>query len=188
MEDKSGKIILASSSPRRKEIMERAGYRFRVIPSSFEETGTDFFSFEFIESLAYQKALVVAKDYPDNVVVGADTLVVLDKKILGKPKDAAQAFEMLRELSGKAHMVVTAIAVISGTQVRKSSTTSYVTFENLTDEQIRYYVDTFKPLDKAGAYGIQEMPDGYIKSFEGSFENIMGMCPKALEAILHNIF
>ncbi len=138
------------------------------------------FSHELIQELAYQKAKAVAGE----IVIGVDTMVVLDRKIFGKPVDEAHACKMLRELSGKTHMVVTAIAVIEGENVKKNSTTSYVTFEDLTDEQISRYVTEFKPLDKAGAYGIQEMPEGYIKSYEGSLENIIGLCPKALSELL----
>jgi septum formation protein len=215
-----GKIILASSSPRRKQIMQQAGYKFRVIPSPYEETNTktDFSLpeagacgtgvrehdweasafFAHIEELAYQKAKAVADalsppcergegGIPDITVIGADTLVVLDNEILCKPQDEAQAREMLRKLSGKTHMVVTAIAVIAGDEVRKNSTASRVTFAELTDEQIRRYVEEFKPLDKAGAYGIQEMPAGYIKSCQGSLENVIGLCPQALAELLQNI-
>ena len=172
-----GKIILASSSPRRREILERAGYRFRVIPSPYEETNTrTVFSLDYIEDLAYQKAKAVEGD----VVIGADTMVVLEGRIFGKPSDASDARRMLRELSGKTHEVVTAIAVIAGGKARKNSTVSRVTFEYLTEEQICRYVEEFKPFDKAGAYGIQELPNGYIKSYEGSLENIIGLCPKAL--------
>ena len=96
-------------------------------------------------------------------------------------------FEMLKKLSGKTHSVVTSIVVIDSQtgEYKKDSTTSYVTFENLTDEKIHYYIDNFKPFDKAGSYGIQEMPEGYIKSYEGDFENIMGMSSKSLINLLN---
>ena len=94
---------------------------------------------------------------------------------------------MLKTLSGKTHFVVTSIVVINSQsgEVRKNSTTSYVTFENLTDEQINYYIDKFKPFDKAGSYGIQEMPNGYIKSYTGDLENIIGLSSKALLELLN---
>jgi len=208
-----GKIILASSSPRRADIMKKTKYKFRVIPSPYQEndTRTDF-SFEikrvsevenifstservcfkaeglaFIEDLAYQKAKAVLPLVDESsLIIGADTLVISDGKILGKPKDKKDAFRMLKELSGKKHFVVTSIAVINSEtgEVKQNSTTSIVEFENLTDEQIDYYIEKYNPLDKAGSYGIQEMPEGYIKSYEGSLENIIGMCPEALKKLL----
>jgi len=183
-----GKIILASASPRRAEILRKMKYEYRVIPSPYEETNTRTdFSFAYIEDLAYRKAAAVAARLDeDALVIGADTMVVLEEKILHKPADKEEACEILRKLSGKTHSVVTAIAVIDTAtgNVRKNSTVSHVTFEDLTDEQINYYVEIFNPLDKAGAYGIQEMPEGYIKSYEGSLENIIGMCPAALKELL----
>lgn len=183
-----GKIILASSSPRRADIMKKTKYEFRVIPSPYvEEHTTTVFSYEFIENLAYNKAKAVIPlvDEP-SLIVGADTVVVLDNEILGKPENKEDACKMLKKLSGKTHFVVTSIVVINSKtgEVKKNSTTSYVEFENLTDEQIKYYVDKFKPLDKAGSYGIQEMPQGYIKGYRGSLENIIGLCPKALKELL----
>ena len=182
------KIILASASPRRKAIFEKLNINFEIIPSSYEESMPNhIFSYDKIENLAYNKALFVAKKIKEPaLVVGADTVVVLDNNILCKPKDKTDAFYMLKSLSNRKHFVVTAICVIDTTTMRKkvSSTTSYVEFENLTDEMINNYIDTFNPLDKAGAYGIQELPSGFLKSVNGSFENIIGLCPKALQKIL----
>ena len=182
------KIILASAAPRRKAIFEKRNINFEIIPSSYEESMPNhIFSYDKIENLAYNKALFVAKKIKEPaLVVGADTVVVLDNNILCKPKDKTDAFYMLKSLSNRKHFVVTAICVIDTTTMRKkvSSTTSYVEFENLTDEMINNYIDTFNPLDKAGAYGIQELPSGFLKSVNGSFENIIGLCPKALQKIL----
>lgn len=179
-----GKIILASSSPRRADILKKHNIEFKIIPSPYVEdhSRTDF-SYDFIENLAYNKAkAVVPLVNEQSLIVGADTIVVLDGKILGKPDGYDGAFEMLKSLSGKTHHVVTAIVVMdSDTQnYKKQSTTSEVTFENLTDEQIKYYIDNFKPFDKAGSYGIQEMPKGYIKSYTGDLENIIGISSKTL--------
>ena len=179
-----GKIILASSSPRRADILKKHNIEFEIIPSPYVEdhSRTDF-SYDFIENLAYNKAkAVVPLVKEQSLIVGADTIVVLDGKILGKPNGYDGAFEMLKNLSGKTHHVVTAIVVMdSDTQnYKKQSTTSEVTFENLTDEQIKYYIDNFKPFDKAGSYGIQEMPKGYIKSYTGDLENIIGISSKTL--------
>lgn len=179
-----GKIILASSSPRRADILKKHNIEFKIIPSPYvEDHSTTDFSYDFIENLAYNKAkAVVPLVNEQSLIVGADTIVVLDGKILGKPNGYDGAFEMLKSLSGKTHHVVTAIVVIdSDTQnYKKQSTTSEVTFENLTDEQIKYYIDNFKPFDKAGSYGIQEMPKGYIKSYTGDLENIIGISSKTL--------
>lgn len=179
-----GKIILASSSPRRADILKKHNIEFKIIPSPYVEdhSRTDF-SYDFIENLAYNKAkAVVPLVNEQSLIVGADTIVVLDGKILGKPNGYDGAFEMLKNLSGKTHHVVTAIVVMdSDTQnYKKQSTTSEVTFANLTDEQIKYYIDNFKPFDKAGSYGIQEMPKGYIKSYTGDLENIIGISSKTL--------
>lgn len=156
------------------------------MPSPYvEEHTTTAFSYEFIENLAYNKAKAVVVKEP-SLVIGADTVVVLDNEILGKPDGRDGAFEMLKKLSGKTHQVVTSIVVINSEtgEIKKNSTTSHVTFENLTDEQINYYIDNFKPFDKAGSYGIQEMPEGYIKSYTGDLENIIGMSSKSLMELL----
>lgn len=182
------KIILASASPRRKEIFKTLNVDFEVIPSTYVERLVDnLFSYKKIEDLAFNKANAVVQNLKEPaLVVGADTVVVLDNTILGKPKSRDDAFNMLKSLSGREHFVVTAICIIDSVSGRKKfhSTTSYVEFENLTDEMINSYIDEFKPFDKAGAYGIQELPQGFVKRIGGSFENIVGLCPKALEKTL----
>lgn len=186
-----GKIILASSSPRRQELMKKLNLEFEIIPSPYEEdhTRTDF-SYDFVESLAYNKAAAVVPLVTEaSVIIGADTVVVLNGKILGKPKNNQDAFDMLCNLSGKTHSVVTGISVIN-TETNCSKTvsvTSRVEFENLTKEQITRYIEEFKPLDKAGSYGIQEMPRGYIKEYNGSLENIIGLDTKTLAQLLGEI-
>lgn len=185
------KIILASSSPRRREILDKMGLDFEVIPSDYEEIlENDDFTYEKIEELAYNKAKAVLDKHlfhHRSIVLSADTVVVLDEKILGKPQNEIQAADMLKSLSGKRHCVVTCICLINPESGNKKfiSTTSYVEFEELSDKSIKQYIKNYAPLDKAGAYGIQELPDGFIKAIEGSFENIVGLCPKALnEALL----
>ena len=175
-----GKIILASSSPRRADILKQHSIKFDVLPSPYQEdhSVTDF-SYSFVESLAYNKAKAILPILKEPAsIIGADTGVVLDNKILGKPKDYNDAFKMLKQLSGKKHRVVTAISVINTEKntEKVTSVTSIVEFENLSDEQIDFYIKNYKPYDKAGSYGIQEMPEGYIKSYEGSLENIIGLC------------
>ena len=185
------KIILASNSPRRKKILTGLGLEFEVIPSNYEEKlETDVFSYDLIEDLSTQKACdVVRRVGKDEIVLGADTVVVLHNKILGKPKDKEDAYNMLRELSGATHMVVTALCGINTKTNRAAllSTTSYVRFKELNDELIKYYVDEFNPLDKAGSYGIQELPDGILDKYEGSFENIVGLAPEAVTAVLEQL-
>lgn len=183
-----GKIVLASSSPRRCDIMRKEGYKFEVKPSPYEEkhTTTDF-SYSYIENLAYEKAKAVSNLVEDeSIVIGADTVVVLNNKILGKPHTIQNAFNMLKTLSGKKHFVVTSIAIINSktgkTEIK--STTSYVEFEQLSDAKINEYIDKYKPLDKAGSYGIQEMPEGYIKSYDGDLENIIGLPSTTLKNML----
>ncbi len=183
-----GKIILASSSPRRQDILRQNNYKFEIIPSPYVEdhTQTDF-SYEFIETLAGNKALAVLPLVKEPCkIIGADTVVVLDGKILGKPDGEKGAVEMLKKLSGHKHQVVTSVVVVDAPKgtIKKTSVTSDVEFESLTDEQIEFYVKNFKPFDKAGSYGIQEMPEGYIKSYSGSLENIIGLCPEAVAELL----
>ena len=145
------------------------------------------FSYDLIEDLATQKALDVVKRVDKNtIVIGADTVVVLHNKILGKPHTKEGAYKMLKELSGETHSVVTSVCGINTKTNRAAliSTTSYVRFNELTDNMINYYIDTFNPLDKAGSYGIQELPPKYIDKYEGSFENIVGLDPEAVQKVL----
>lgn len=185
------KLILASNSPRRKQIMTDAGFEFEVIPSNYEEKReTDSFSYEIIEDLATQKALdVVRRVDNDKLVIGADTVVVLDNKILGKPENKQAAFDMLKSLSGRTHFVVTSICGINTKTNRAAllSTTSYVRFKELSDELIHYYIDNFNPLDKAGSYGIQELPPNFLDKYEGSFENIVGLDPEAVKSVIRQL-
>lgn len=184
------KIVLASSSERRKDILTKLGIEFEVISSSYAENLESLdFTYEKIENLAFCKAKEVASklDY-SSLVIGADTVVIFEGQIFGKPKDEAEATDMLKTLSGKVHSVVTSICVIdSQTNEHKLlSTTSLVEFENLSAEQINFYVQNYKPFDKAGSYGIQELPDGFVKKVEGSMENIIGLCSSALSDVLHS--
>lgn len=187
MKDKT--LILASASPRRRKILSDMGLEFVVMPSSFEEKlSSSDFAYKKIENLAFQKgkSLLKEKELKNSLILSADTIVVLDNKILGKPKNKNHAFEMLRSLSNKTHFVVTSICLLdSDTDYKKiESTTSYVTFNDLSDEQINYYIEKFNPLDKAGSYGIQEMPEGYIKTVEGDFENIIGLSSQSVKNLL----
>jgi len=186
------KLILASNSPRGKQIMTDMGLEFEVIPSNYDEKlETDIFSYDLIEDLATQKALdVVHRVGHEEIVLGADTVVVLHNKILGKPHTKEKAFEMLKALSGQTHSVVTSLCGINTHTNRAAliSTTSYVRFFELTDEQINEYIEKYNPLDKAGSYGIQELPPNYIvEKYEGSFENIIGLDSQAVISVLQQL-
>ena len=186
-----GKIILASSSPRRRDLLNKANLKFEIIPSPYiEDHTTTVFSYEFIEGLAANKALAVVPLVTESsIIIGADTVVVDDNIILGKPKDRKDAFNTLKRLSGKTHIVVTGMAAVNSKthELKTISSTSHVTFEKLTDEQIYYYLDKFKPYDKAGSYGIQELDKSFIKEIKGEFDNIVGLPTKMLINMLEEI-
>ena len=185
------KLILASNSPRRKQIMKDMGLDYEVVPSNYDEKlDSDDFSYDKIEDLATQKCLdVVRRSDKNSLVLAADTVVVLHNKILGKPHTKENAFAMLKELSGEIHMVVTSICAINTKTNRAAtmSTTSYVRFTKWSEEMIKDYVDKYLPLDKAGSYGIQELPPNYIDKYEGSFENIVGLAPESVTTVLKQL-
>ena len=189
---KMGKIVLASSSPRRATILKKLKLDFAIIPSDYVEKHDEtVFSYEFIEDLAYNKALDVAKKYrsEDFFVIGADTTVVFNNEMLGKPKNYNDAKTMLENLSGNKHFVVTSHCVINSKtlEYKIKSVTTYVEFEKLTDEQIDNYINNYKPFDKAGAYGIQELPQGFVKKVEGELDNVIGLSSTAIEELLFKI-
>ena len=185
------KLVLASNSPRRKKILSDMKLQFEVIPSNYDEKiEDDTFSYEKIEDIATQKCLdVVRRVDKESLVLAADTVVVLHNKVLGKPHTKENAYKMLQELSGETHMVVTSICAVNTKTNRAAtlSTTSYVKFTKWTEDMIYSYVDKFSPLDKAGSYGIQELPPNYIDKFEGSFENIVGLSPESVTAVLNQL-
>lgn len=171
------KILLGSASPRRRELLQSLGLTFEVVAApGIDETFPSGLSCEQIpQHIAFQKA----KGYTladDQLLITADTIVWLDGQVLGKPVDAEDACRMLRLLSGHTHQVVTGVALTTSQWTRSFSSLTHVTFAPLSEEEIRSYVDRFSPLDKAGAYGIQEWI-GYIgvTRLEGSFYNVMGL-------------
>ena len=171
------KLVLASNSPRRKMLLSQMGKDFVVVAPTFEEKlESDEFEFKKIEALALNKALSVFENgYTNCVVVGADTVVVCNGRILGKPKDRKEANEMLKNLRGKTHFVVTSVAVVAPEFCKVASDTTEVTFKKLSDDEIDFYVEKFKPFDKAGSYGIQELPEGYVTGIVGNFDNVIGL-------------
>ena len=172
------KIILASASPRRRELLSGLGFDFEVdTRNNFEENFNSNIKHEEVSSV-----MSIGKSHgfhreleKDEILITSDTMVICEDRIMGKPKDEAEAFEMLRFLSGKEHKVITAITVRSTEKEVTESDTAYVQFKELTDDEIWHYINKYKPLDKAGAYGIQEWI-GYIgiTSIRGSYFTIMG--------------
>ncbi len=170
-------IILASNSPRRKQLLEMIGINFDVQPSSvYEDFNLNLSPEDFVQHYAREKSLDIAHKNHDHFVIGADTVVVYNQKILGKPKNIDDSFNMLKSLSGQTHSVYTGVSInkidegISETFFEQT----HVTFNKLTDEDISYYIETYKPLDKAGSYGIQDWFAVCVNRIEGCFYNVMG--------------
>lgn len=181
-------LILGSKSPRRQELLKDMGISFQIIVNEVDEIYPDSIPVEEVpEYLAQLKANSYNfENLPSNsVVITADTLVILKGKILGKPATKEEAISMLTELSGETHQVITGVCLKSATKTECFSALSHVSFRTLTKEEINHYVATFKPYDKAGAYGIQEWI-GYIgiKHLEGSFYNVMGLPTQMLYTAL----
>lgn len=176
-------IILASNSPRRKQLLQMIGLEFTVKTSNFDETGKlDLDPIQLVEYLSFQKAQSVAIKHPNMIVIGADTVVVLDKKIIGKPKNSTDAKKILRKLSNKMHLVITGYAIIDTSTTRRvtNSVTSKVFMKKIPEKQIESYVKTGEPLDKAGAYGIQGLGSILINKIEGDYFNVVGLPIKEL--------
>jgi septum formation protein len=171
------RIVLASASPRRHELLARAGLIFEVLVSPAEEIHDNSMPPEALcEWNATHKALAVAAVHSEAVVIGADTLVFIDGDALGKPADLDEAHAMLRRLAGRTHQVCTGVCVIlPGGRLRVFHETSEVTFLPLDDAAIREYTRRVDPLDKAGAYGIQEHGEHIIQEIRGNFDNVMGL-------------
>ena len=175
------KIILASASPRRKELLEQIGLSFQIEPARGEEHITSVIPREVVEELSYQKAMEVAELHRDEdaLILGADTIVVYDNQIMGKPADEEEAKAMLRQLSGKTHCVFTGVTAVlwenKEKTVRTFSEKTEVTFYPMSEEEIMFYVKTREPMDKAGAYGIQGIGAKYIQAICGDYNNVVGL-------------
>ena len=186
------KLVLASKSPRRKKLLEQIGLDFTVHVSPVDErVSRTVDPSETVQRLATEKAEAVAVHYPESITLGADTIVVLDGEILGKPEGPAEAFEMLRRLSGKTHTVFTGIALIHEQSNRRVSAfeATYVTFADLDDYEIAWYVATGSPMDKAGAYGIQDDRGAlFISRIEGDYYNVVGLPLHRMYRILQEDF
>lgn len=180
-------LILASESPRRAELLRQLGHEFKVVPSGISEIHHgDLTAQEIAQINAYRKARFVAKKYPDALVIGADTLVFLDTILFGKPKSLEAAYEMLQQLQGKTHTVVTAICLLHlrSHQQRILAENTGVVFRPLDAVKIRRYLSKVNPLDKAGAYAIQEEGDMIVESISGSYTNVMGLPMERLSSEL----
>ena len=179
MDSMTPHIVLASSSPRRKMLLNQIGLQFDVIESEFEENLNDELPPEQLaERLAFQKAQTVAVSYSDAIVVGADTIVVDRYGILGKPQDAQDAYQMLSRLSGQVHQVITAVALISTYFPPKTLVKHEITnvkIATLSDQEINDYIQTGEPLDKAGAYAIQGKGTMFVEWIHGCYNNVVGL-------------
>jgi septum formation protein len=173
-------LVLASASPRRQELLRCAGITFDVQPADIpEDLVPGEAARECAERLAREKALAIACQRPRDCVLGADTVVVVDGQLLGKPSDAADAARMLRMLSGRAHRVITGVCLVVQGQPSVASETTVVTMSEITDQEILDYISSGEPMDKAGAYAIQGIASRWIPRIEGDYSNVVGL-PVAL--------
>ena len=174
----TGDLILASQSPRRKYLLEQAGLNFRVIPSRIDESCLPLSSpADYVQDLALAKAKDIAKDHPESWVLGADTIVTVDNRMLGKPASVPDARDMLQRLSGKTHQVYTGFCLVyrHGQRCIQDTTRTEVTFKTLTPKEIDWYINTGEPFDKAGAYAIQGLGTFLVRRINGSYTNVVGL-------------
>lgn len=181
------KLILASKSPRRKQLLEEAGFQFKIRVKDVEESyPADMPVMDVAPFLAEKKAMASMEMIKqDEILLTADSIVILEHEIFEKPKDVADAKRILRRLSGKVHQVVTGVCLVSTKEKRVFSGVSNVHFETLTEDEIDFYITNFKPFDKAGAYAIQEwIGHCKISKIEGTYTNIMGL---PMELVFRNL-
>lgn len=184
------KIILASASPRRKELLKKIVPVFEVVVSDVNEESIAAGSpEEYAEKAAIAKAKAVAKKEKGALIIGADTIVVLGDRVLGKPKDQAEATAMLQSLSGRSHRVITGFAVVNSNtlECRSGQETTIVRMKEVSAKLIADYVATGRPLDKAGAYGIQELEEGFVEKVDGDFDNVVGLPIARLQIVLREM-
>ncbi len=185
-------IILASGSPRRKDILEFLGIPFEVVVSHFPEENVDWEDFDeaadYVCTIALGKVLSISDQYPDALIIGADTSVFLDGKVYGKPKDLSHARTILQTLRGNRHEVVTGIVILDTLTGQKDiqSVQSFVEFLPFSDEQLDAYIQTSESLGKAGAYAIQMGAKKFVKSVEGSLSNVVGLPIEEVASLLEN--
>ena len=188
MSARTPRVILASSSPRRRELLSLIGIAHDVVPADIDES---YLAGEtpagHAERLARQKAATVADAAPDAVTIGADTIVVVDGDVLGKPRDAAHAAEMLRRLSGRSHRVITAVAAVWRGSTLSTIEEVGVTFRRLAEREITAYIATGEPMDKAGAYGIQGYGATIVERVDGDYFAVMGLALNRLVRLLERL-
>jgi len=172
------KFILASKSPRRKELLKKIGFKFKVLDSKIDESiiSKKNTPHNYSMQLANLKAESISRNYPEYTVIGADTIVVINKTILNKPENIKQAKEMLGLLSGNDHKVITGVS-LKNKSLRIDESfydTSFIKFYKLSEKEINHYVTVYKPFDKAGSYGIQDYASLFVREIRGSYDNIVG--------------
>jgi nucleoside triphosphate pyrophosphatase len=184
----SRQIVLASGSPRRRELLALLGMEFTLVAPDLDETPyPGERAVQLVDRLAHEKAVTVAAAYPDAVVVGADTSVELDGELFGKPADADDARRMLRALSGRTHVVHSGVAVAADGGVATARTSSDVAFAVLTDGDIEWYVGTGEPFDKAGAYALQGAGGVFVTTLSGSVSGVLGLPLHETAALLRRV-
>lgn len=187
---KGYQLILASQSPRREMLMKELGLRFDIIPLSIDESYPKELLLEQVpEYLAKKKAAPFLKNIQDKqIVITSDTVVILYNELLGKPKNSKEAKKLLQKLSGQTHEVISGVCIMTKQGQKSVSVSSKVSFKQLSEEEINYYVDKFNPLDKAGAYGVQEWI-GYvgIERIDGSYTNIVGLPTATVYDLLQEV-
>ena len=184
----SPRVVLASASPRRQQLLNLIGIAHEVRPANIDETMRPREApRRHAERLAREKATAIAMRDPDLVTIGADTVVVINRKVLGKPRDQTEAIHMLSQLSGREHTVITAVAVARGQKVRSSIEEVRVKFRRLRDDEIEAYVATGEPMDKAGAYGIQGYGATIVERIDGDYFAVMGLPLVRLIGLLHDL-
>jgi septum formation protein len=182
------KVVLASASPRRRELLNLIGIAHEVRPANLDETKRPRETpRRHAERLARDKASAIAQRDPDLITIGADTIVVIDGKVLGKPVDKADAARMLAMLSGRKHTVITAVAASRGKKLRSAVEEVKVKFRRLTDDEIDAYIATGEPMDKAGAYGIQGFGATIVERVEGDYFAVMGLPLVRLVGLLRDL-
>jgi septum formation protein len=179
------RLVLASGSPRRRELLSAAGFTFDVQAVDVDERrGSGEAPAAYVDRLARAKAQAAAVRDPDSVVIGADTVVVVDDEVLGKPRDGSDATRMLRLLSGRAHEVLTGVAVTFRDRTTSHVERTTVWFAPLSERDVAWYVATGEPMDKAGAYAIQALGSRFIPKIEGSYSNVVGLPVAAVVGLL----
>ena len=177
-------LILASASPRRQELLLKIAPKFSVVPSAFEERGA-YGAQDTALAFARGKAEEVFWRYPEALVLGADTVVVLGERVFGKPSSKQEAYGMLRALSGKTHSVFTGVCLVKAGARREAVAETKVTFHDLSDALIEEYIASGSPFDKAGGYGIQD--GGLVRRIEGSYTNVVGLPLETVKAFLEEL-